>query len=118
MHKQWLAAAPWLSLVTGMVAVAFILSDMADREPRLLSDGDVIDIGGKRFRYIDTPHVQHSRDAGVMFEETTGTLLCGDLFTRVGNGPAITESDIIEQSDLCRRVYCLRQFVDRRRADS
>jgi hypothetical protein len=31
-------------------------------------------------------------------EETTGTLLCGDLFTRVGNGPAITESDIIEQS--------------------
>jgi hypothetical protein len=31
------------------------VSDMADREPRLLSDGEVIDIGGKRFRYIDTP---------------------------------------------------------------
>jgi hypothetical protein len=27
-----------------------------------------------------------------------GTLLCGDLFMRVGNGPAITESNIIEQS--------------------
>jgi hypothetical protein len=71
---------------------------MADREPRLLSDREVIDIGGKRFRYIDTPHVPHGWDAGVMFEEATGTLLCGDLFTRVGNGPAITESDIIEQS--------------------
>jgi hypothetical protein len=28
---------------------------MADREPRLLSDGEVIDIGGKRFRYVDAP---------------------------------------------------------------
>jgi hypothetical protein len=74
------------------------ISDMADREPRILSDGEIIDIGGKRFRYIDTPHVPHGWDAGVMFEETTKTLLCGDLFTRVGNGPAVTESDIIEQS--------------------
>jgi hypothetical protein len=33
-----------------------------------------------------------------MFEESTSTLLCGDLFTRAGNGPALTESDIIEHS--------------------
>jgi hypothetical protein len=25
-------------------------------------------------------------------------LLCGDLFTHVGNGPAITESDVVEPS--------------------
>jgi flavorubredoxin len=78
---------------------------MADREPRVLSDGEVIDIGGKRFRYIDTPHVPHGWDAGVMFEETTSTLLCGDLFTRVGNGPAITESDIIEQSIMSESLF-------------
>ncbi len=29
-----------------------------------------------------------------MYEETTGTLLCGDLFTAVGAGPAITEQEI------------------------
>ena len=40
-----------------------------------------------------------------MFEETTSTLLCGDLFTRVGNGPAITESDIIEQSMISERLF-------------
>src|SRR6266571_7203709 len=74
------------------------VSDMADRAPRVLSDGEVIDIGGKRFRYIDTPHVPHGWDAGVMFEETTATLLCGDLFTHLGNGPAITASDIVEPS--------------------
>jgi hypothetical protein len=36
--------------------------------------------GEKRLRRIETPHVPHGWDAGV-FEETTSTLLCGDLFT-------------------------------------
>jgi hypothetical protein len=42
--------------------------------------------------------VPHGWDAGVMFEETTGTLLCGDLFTQVGNGPPITDGDIVGPS--------------------
>jgi flavorubredoxin len=96
--NEWLAAAPAAQLVHGMTGCRVSVSDMADREPRVLSDNEIIDIGGKRFRYFDTPHVPHGWDAGVMFEETTKTLLCGDLFTRVGNGPAVTESDIIEQS--------------------
>jgi flavorubredoxin len=96
--NEWLAVAPGAQLAHGMVGCRVSISDMADREPRMLSDGEVIDNGGRRFRYIDTPHVPHGWDAGVMFEETTGTLLCGDLFTRVGDGPAITGSDIIEQS--------------------
>ena len=33
--------------------------------------------------------------AGVMYEESTGTLLCGDLFTQLGNGPALTEDDTV-----------------------
>jgi flavorubredoxin len=96
--NEWLAAAPAAQLTHGMVSSRVSVSDVADRAPRVLCNGEIIDIGGKRFRYIDTPHVPHGWDAGVMFEETTETLLCGDLFTRVGNGPAITERDIIEQS--------------------
>ena len=53
------------------------------------------DIGGKRIRYIDTPHVPHGWDAGVIFDETTGTLFCGDLFARTGNGPPLTGNDIV-----------------------
>jgi hypothetical protein len=30
-----------------------------------------------------------------MFEESTGTLLCGDLFTQLGNGPAVTSGDVV-----------------------
>jgi hypothetical protein len=32
----------------------------------------------------------------VFYEETTGTLLCGDLLSQVGNGPAVTSDAIVE----------------------
>jgi flavorubredoxin len=71
------------------------LDDLCDRPPRKLADGEVIDLGGKRVRHIDTPHVPHNWEARVLFEETTGTLFCGDLFTHAGDGPAITDGDIV-----------------------
>ena len=58
------------------------LNDLADRPPVGIGDDEVRDLGGKRVRHIDTPHVPHGWDARVLYEETTGTLLCGDLFTR------------------------------------
>jgi glyoxylase-like metal-dependent hydrolase (beta-lactamase superfamily II) len=60
----------------------------------VLADGEVIDLGGgKRVRFIDTPHIPHGWDAGVLYEESTRTLMCGDLFTQLG---ALTEGDIVE----------------------
>jgi glyoxylase-like metal-dependent hydrolase (beta-lactamase superfamily II) len=69
---------------------------MADRPPRSLADGEIIELGTKRVRHIDTPHVPHAWEARVLYEEATGTLLCGDLFTHFGNGPALTTDDIVE----------------------
>lgn len=93
--NEWLAAAPHAQVAHGMTGCMVSINDMAARAPRVLADGEVIDLGGKRLRYIDTPHVPHGWDAGVLFEETSGTLLCGDLFTHTGNGAALTESDIV-----------------------
>jgi hypothetical protein len=46
-----------------------------------------------------------------MFEEATGTLVCGDLFTHIGNGPPVTEEDVVEPSlqteSLFRATSCL-----------
>jgi flavorubredoxin len=86
--NQWLAAAPESEVAHGVVGCLVSLNDLADRPPRALADGEVLDLGGKRVRHIDTPHVPHGWEARVLFEETTGTLLCGDLFTHFGNGPA------------------------------
>jgi flavorubredoxin len=47
-------------------------------------------------RWLDTPHVPHNWDAGVIYEETTGTLFCSDLFTQMGPHTPTTESDIVE----------------------
>jgi flavorubredoxin len=94
--NEWLAAAPNAQAAHGQTGCLVSLNDFADRAPRVLADGEVIDIGGgKRVRFIDTPHTPHGWDAGVVYEESTGTLLCGDLFTQLGNGPALTEDDVV-----------------------
>ena len=61
-----------------------------------LTDGQVLDLGHHKVRHIDTPHVPHAWDAHVLYDETTGTLLCGDLFTQLGDGPAVTTDDIVD----------------------
>ena len=91
----WLAVAPKAEIAHGAVGCDVSLADLADRPPRMLADGEAIDLGGKRVRYIDTPHTPHGWDAGLLYEETTGTLLCGDLFTQAGRSEALTGGDIV-----------------------
>jgi flavorubredoxin len=94
--NEWLAVAPQAELAHGHTGCMVSLNDMADRAPRELKDGEIIDLGGgKRVRYLDTPQTPHGWDAGVLFEESTRTLMCGDLFTQLGDGAALTEGDIV-----------------------
>jgi hypothetical protein len=39
--------------------------------------------------------VPHNWEAGLWFDETTSTLLAGDLFTHTGQCPSLTESDCV-----------------------
>jgi hypothetical protein len=45
-------------------------------------------------RFLATPHVPHNWEAQVLYEETTRTLLCGDLFTQSGACRAMSD-DIV-----------------------
>jgi len=90
-----LEAAPNAEVVQGPLAVMLSLTDMCDRPPVAAGD-EPLDTGGHRLRFIPTPHVPHNWEAGVWFDETTSTLLAGDLLTHVGRCPALTESDIVE----------------------
>jgi flavorubredoxin len=93
--NMWLTAAPDSEVAFGALGCLVSLNDLADRPPRPLADGEVLDLGGKRVRQISTPHVPHGWEAQVLYEETTGTLLCGDLFSHVGKGPALTSADVV-----------------------
>lgn len=93
--NMWLHAAPHSQVAHGALGVAISVDDLCDRPPRALEEGEVIDLGGRRVRQISTPHVPHGWEAQVLYEETTGTLLCGDLLTQMGAGPALTTSDVL-----------------------
>jgi len=94
--NEWLAAAPNATPAHGQVGINIWLTDMANRAPRALKDGETIDLGGKRVRWLDTPHVPHNWDAGLVYEETTGTLFSSDLFTQMGPCAATTTGDIVD----------------------
>lgn len=89
-----LAAAPHAEVVHGGLALMLSLVDMCDRPP-VAAPVDTLDIGGHRLRFIATPHVPHNWEAGLWFDETTSTLLAGDLLTHTGRCPALTESDCV-----------------------
>jgi flavorubredoxin len=92
--NEWLTAAPDATPFQGQIGCMLSLGDMTDRPPRALGDGETLDIGGHVLRWIDTPHVPHGWDAGVLYDETTRTLFCGDLFTAFGAYPACTTGDL------------------------
>ena len=103
--NELLAAAPQAQVAHGAMGCAVSINDLCDRPPRPLQNGELLELGGRRVRHIDTPHVPHNWEARVLFEETTRTLFCGDLFTRAGDGPAVTSDDIVEPALAGERLF-------------
>lgn len=101
----WLDAAPDAQIVFNPLGCMVSLNDLADRPPRPLTDQEVLDLGGKRVRLIATPHVPHGWEAQVLYEETTKTLFCGDLFTHLGNGPPLITADIVGPAMIAEEAF-------------
>lgn len=93
--NEWLALAPNATVAQGFIGCMVSIGDLADRPPRALMDGETLDIGGHLVQWFDTPHVPHAWEAGVLYDVTTKTLFCGDLFTRNGPYASITDGDIV-----------------------
>jgi flavorubredoxin len=91
----FLEAAPKAQVAHTAVGCMVSIDDLADRTPVPFVPNETLDLGGRQIRSIDSPHVPHGWDAHVIYEETTGTLFCGDLLTQVGDGPALTENDLV-----------------------
>jgi flavorubredoxin len=91
----FLAAAPNAQVAHTATGCMVSINDLADRPPVPLAPEGQLDLGGRSIRSIHTPHVPHGWDAHVLYEETTGTLFCGDLLTQVGDGPALATTDLI-----------------------
>jgi flavorubredoxin len=115
--NEWLAVAPDAVPLCGTVAAMVSITDLADRAPVALADGQAVSLGRHSVRWIDTPHLPHAWECGFMMEESTRTLLCGDLFTQGGATlPALTTSDILGPSEAFRRS--MDYFSHTRNADA
>lgn len=102
--NDWLAAAPRAEPLCGSVAAMVSVADLADRPPRALADGQEVSLGKRTIRWLDAPHLPHNWECGYLFESTTRTLLCGDLFTQAGaDHPALTDRDVLGPSEAMRK---------------
>jgi flavorubredoxin len=95
--NQWLEAAPQSAVLFNGLGCMVSLNDLCDRPPVVADPESPHDIGGHAVRTVSTPHVPHGWEAQVLFDDTTRTLFCGDLFTRVGEWPALVhDADLIQ----------------------
>lgn len=98
--NDFLKVAPDAEPLCSDIAVMVSMGDIADRPPRGMEDGETLDLGKHKVTWTATPHLPHAWECGHLFEATTGTLFCGDLFTQMGaEHIAITEDDILEPSE-------------------
>ena len=107
--EQFLAAAPSARVAHGALGCQVSLDDMLSRPPLPLADGEVLDLGGRelslrRVRHVDTPHVPHNWESRVLLEEQTGTLLCGDLGTQLGDPDPLVD-DLIDAAMEAERMF-------------
>ena len=56
-------------------------------------EGDTIDTGRHRLRFLETPHVHHW-DSMMVFEESTKSLFPSDLYIQPGDQPAVVNEDL------------------------
>lgn len=101
--NDFLEAAPEAEPLCSKIAKMVSVDDIALRPAHALADGEELSLGTHTVRWTDTPHLPHAWECGHLFETSTKTLFCGDLFTQGGHQhePLIT-GDILDASEQMR----------------
>ena len=102
--NEFLAAAPNAVPLCGHLLAMLSVNDIADREARMVGNGEILQTGKFHLQWLDTPHLPHGWESGLLMEHTTETLLCSDLFADGGTDHLpLFEGDILGPSDAFRR---------------
>lgn len=100
---EFLSAAPQARPVCSDVAAMVSVNDMVEVDVLGMKDGDRLSLGTHQLIWQSTPHLPHGWECGYLFDATTKTLFCGDLFTQPGIGElAVTNEDILAPSESFR----------------
>jgi flavorubredoxin len=91
---RFVAESPGAVLACGEMGASVNLAGWDYAGPvRGFRDGDVLELGDRRLRFMETPHVHHW-DSAMVYEETTGSLFPADLFIQPDDQPAIVREDL------------------------
>jgi flavorubredoxin len=94
---RFLAEAPQSVLVASDVGAGVNLAHWGYRGPvKGMRDGDILELGHHRLRFLETPHVHHW-DSLMVVEEATRSLFPADLFIQPGDQPAVIKEDLTQQ---------------------
>lgn len=103
---EFLDLAPDAEPLCGQVAKMVSVDDVASRPARGMDDGEELSLGRHVVRWIETPHLPHAWECGHLFETTTKTLFCGDLFTQGGHEhEPLTRQNILDSSEDMRNAF-------------
>lgn len=103
--NEWLKVASDAVPLCGQIAAMLSINDIAMRSPKIMSDLEQVSLGKHNVQWLDAPHLPHGWDCGFLFETTSKTLFCGDLFTQPGaDHKPVTEEDILESSEIMRQT--------------
>jgi flavorubredoxin len=91
---RFMADAPAAELVGSALSIALNASGFGVHERiRGFTDGETLDLGKHRLRFLETPHVHHW-DSMMVFEESTQSLFPADLFLQPGDQPPVVTENL------------------------
>jgi len=94
---RFVAEAQHAMLVCSQVGATVNLTQWDYAGPvRGVQDGDVLEVGAHRLRFLETPHVHHW-DSLMVLDETTNSLFPADLFAHPGDQPAVVQENLSKQ---------------------
>lgn len=107
--ERFLDAAPAAVLAGSWLSVEINLRQWGYRgELKGFKNGETLDLGAHRLRFLETPHVHHW-DSLMLFDETTKSLFPADLFMQGGDQPPVVSEDL--GSEMCAMYRSLGIFA-------
>ena len=118
--EHFMRAAPQSELVGSLLSIQLNASGFGMSERvRGFRDGEMLDLGKHKLRFLETPHVHHW-DSMMVIDETTRSLFPSDLFIQPADQPPIVSEDLSRPMlDLYRAAgifaheFPIRHVVDR-----
>jgi flavorubredoxin len=95
--NEWLSIAPNAEPVCSVVGALVSVNDFSTRPAKGMTDGEKFSTGKYSFRFVQTPHVPHCWEAGLLFEETQKILFSSDLLHQNGDLEPFTHSDLTDR---------------------